>query len=320
MSVCYKKLQHKLREYPLPLKLRFGEYSLDQLTGYEYTQVLKNYCDYLVYRLLRGLTRVNRERHIALQEKVIERKQFMLLQVYRSAIYSEIEDKETGVFWLQGDSCIYESMWRIYGKEYPAWDLVGSKYTAFFDYNIVEDEWKEEMLENTDSPLERELITVDGPYSLTPWFPNEEVPYGFIPGGYKLIAQCALCGRHFSVFSYWPQGYYPKTRAEYDRYKSLNTWNRGSIPKAYDLVTCGGPCTDIVAKLRIAKLQKKYKNFPLLWIFLGVINYANYNPDLRRTAENFVRYARSFLESGSHSARREGNRQVGRQRTEICVN
>lgn len=304
---CYKAMEKRLRDYPLSLKLRFKVHVLDAMDEYQYVCLLHNYCSYVKYRLLRKAEVITKELDIQIDSKIELKYLYMLHKSSRSFRGSYLNTGEVGVFWECGKEHIPEDWWRLRGKTYPVWDIKGAAEVQWYDYNVVEDKYKLNTLIESYSPVELELIKTEGPHSVVPWFDE-------CCGDIKT---CALCQRKYGGSMYWPNGYYAKTKTEYEVFMHMS-WSNNT--RVHNITVCNGPCADLVTALAPIKHIRKYEKFPLLAIFLGVINHANYNPHIRRLAEDFVRYARSFLEPRSDGSRCQSDSQVSGQRIEICIN
>ena len=294
-NVLYAGKAKQFRKcYPIPLKLRHGIEALNSLSDHEYRNMLMDYLEEVVYRSHRGKTKLKGSALFRTADKVKEKYMKPIRERYKELCWL-IKPHSDIRFW---------SFEKSYGFK---WKPVAASYLKCY---VPEKHLQYKRSWNTakKGPIEAELIPIAGPYSLAPWLVT----------AYKShFKKCPLCGRVFSAKSYRKAGWYPQTK-EHSVSEDLNWY----YSRRFSISVCDGPCGDLMYLLDNTTLKLKHISHPFLPIpvFLGVIDYANYNPYFRRTAENFVRYARSFLESRSDSSGRQGNREVSRQRTEICIN
>ena len=297
-NVVYASKAKKFRKtYPVPLKLRHGLEFLGALTDHEYRNLLVVYADELIYRMHRG-TQNLKGRALLKTGALIEKK-------YLQPIYPKYRGMRALSYVCPGSRVEF---WSYHSTDHAfKWLPVTANMLSVY---VPEEHlrYKNKWNVAKKGPIEAELIRVDGPYSLAPWL---------VHSYHKEFAKCKLCGRVFSSDSYRQEGKFPQTKEQY--YTWRDNAHNYYYSHRFNVTVCNGPCADLLSVFSRSTIKVSKVNHPFipLTIFLGVIDHANYNPYIRRLAEDFVRYAGQVFSRGDDSAGCQSRSEIMRQCIEV---
>jgi len=297
-NVVYASKAKKFRKtYPIPLKLRHGLKFLEALTDHEYRNLLMEYADELIYRTHRGTQKL-KGRTLLKTGELIDKK-------YLQPIYPKYKEIRA-LYYVCPNSDIRFWSYNFSDHTFKWLPVAANMLSVYVPKKHFEYKTKWNVAKK--GPIEAELIRVDGPYSLAPWL---------VRSHRKEFRKCALCGRVFGLRSFRQEGKFPQTKEQFC------TWHDDAqnnyYSRRFNVYVCNGPCADLLSVFSRSTIKVSKVNHPFLPIpiFLGVIDYANYNPYIRRLAEDFVRYARQVFSWGDDSAGCQSRSEIVRQCIEV---
>lgn len=287
--MIYKKYRNEERQYPLPLRMRHGTKALDTLDDFYYLYLITDYYSYLIYRVLRNKVGATGKDFIELSRKINAKRLYFITKHNLLWVGSDEEADLLIVAW-EAPWCVDKSIWP---RELKTERHVGPDHLyredAEYEELEVTNKYKA-IVQEYMGPVEAECIKVEGAHSCVPWMRGS---YTTLWGEADILVVCQLCGREYCEKVFYPKDWWPKLEKDYKNYICSNRY----VSHDNHFAVCGGPCAQLVESLGTIKFAKrKYRDFIFLAVYLGVIEHADCNKNVRRAAEDFVRYARPIFE------------------------